>query len=305
MLCLALGTVAAAAADGPAGSAARPPGGRPAFRPYARPVTTWVPPYAVERSKARLTGEAGVKEALTHLGLQFWVPTGSGGVERVKHREVTDAAVAELRDWGHANGVRVMLCVYNHVGGKWDWSVARAAFADHRAAFVKNLVAAVERVGLDGVDVDLEGAGAFEADKAAFVAFVAELSKELRARGRHLTVDTFAHKWNAPNATWWAELLPLVDALASMGYEEIGSAAPDWRGYAAQIKAAGEHGGKFQIGMLSSKDAWRGNTAAEQVEWVAKDGRAGIAIWDAQLRAAAWREAGVWEKVKAVRDGRE
>ena len=36
---------------------------------------TWVPPYAVSQCQARLTepfGSRGMKDALTHLGLQFW-----------------------------------------------------------------------------------------------------------------------------------------------------------------------------------------------------------------------------------------
>lgn len=271
------------------------------FRAYRRPVTTWVAPYAVAKSKVALEAQPGMREALTHLALQFWVPTREGGVERVKQKEVTDAAVAELRDWGHAGGVRVMLCLYNHVGGKWDWSIARSAFAEHRAALVRNLVAEVERTGLDGVDIDLEGPGQFEADRAAFVAFMAELSKELRSRGKHLTVDSFTHKWNAPNAGWWAELMPLVDALASMGYEEIGANAPEWRSYASQKAAAGGHAAKLQIGMPSGRDAWRGNAALEQVEWVRKDGAMGVAIWDAQFRSPAWRTREIWESLGRIR----
>src|SRR6058998_3241089 len=48
------------------------------FREWKRPVMTWVPPYAVSQCKARLTesfGGRGMKDALTHLGLQFWKPT--------------------------------------------------------------------------------------------------------------------------------------------------------------------------------------------------------------------------------------
>lgn len=294
--------VTASASGAEPGNVAPP---KPSFRAYERPVTTWVAPYAVAKSKAALEAQPGMREALTHLALQFWVPTREGGVERVKQKEVTDAAVAELRDWAHAGGVRVMLCLYNHVGGKWDWSIARSAFADNRAALVRNLVVEVERTGLDGVDIDLEGPGQFEGDRAAFVAFMAELSKELRARGKHLTVDSFTHKWNAPNALWWAELMPLVDAVASMGYEEIGANAPDWRSYASQKAAAGAHAGKLQIGMPSGRDQWRGNTALEQVEWVRKDGVIGVAIWDAQFRAVAWRTPQVWAALKDIRgDGR-
>src|SRR5438876_751179 len=47
------------------------------FREWKRPVMTWVPPYAVSRCNTRLTesfGGVGMKDVLTHLGLQFWKP---------------------------------------------------------------------------------------------------------------------------------------------------------------------------------------------------------------------------------------
>jgi hypothetical protein len=272
------------------------------FRPYQRPVTIWVPPYAVAKCRKQLDENPGVGEAITHLAMQFWVPTLAGDAELLNKWESNGQAVAELRDWAHSRGVRAMLCIYNAGSGKWDWPLAKAAFADHRDVFVNSLVAEVERHKLDGVDVDLEGNGDLDADKDAFVAFIAQLSKELRARGKHLTVDTFAYKWNGPNQTWWAELFPHVDAIASMGYEETGASALEWRAYAAQRDAAGDHAAKLQIGMPSSKAEWRGNTAAEHLEWVVKDGKAGVAIWDAQLRAEAWRKPETWHAIKTIRE---
>ena len=47
---------------------------------------TWVPPYAVSACQQRLNESfdgAGMKDGLTHLGLQFWNPTATGGVELV------------------------------------------------------------------------------------------------------------------------------------------------------------------------------------------------------------------------------
>ena len=281
---------------------AKAPAATAEFRPYQRPVTTWVPAYAVAKSFERLKATPGAADALTHLGLQFWVPTRRGGVELLTKWESNDAAVAMLRDWGHAHGVRVMLCVYNAGGGDWDWPLARAAFAEHRAAFAAALVADVERHGLDGVDLDLEGPGDFETDRPAFVAFVKQLSAALHAKGKHLTVDTFPDRWNAPNQTWWPDLLPHVDGLASMGYEEIGANAErKGRRYADQRDAAGAHAAKLQIGMPSGKGKWQGNAALEQLKWVQTDGKVGVAIWDAQFRNPAWRTSEVWAALKAIR----
>ena len=133
-------------------------------------VMTWVPPYAVEKCAVRLQETydgIGMKDALTHLGLQFWVPTTDGGIARTgKPDQTGDAAIARLRVWGRTNGVRVLLCVYN--GGKsWDWSLARAGFAEHPEKFSDALLAEVNRLQLDGVDLDFEGKGLQDADKSA------------------------------------------------------------------------------------------------------------------------------------------
>jgi hypothetical protein len=153
----------------------------------------------------------GMKDALTHLALQFWKPTKDGGLAYAgRSSEINDAVVAGLRNWGRTNGVRVLLCVYNAVSGSWDWSLARAGFLENRDKFIEALLAEVERLQLDGADIDLEGNGSLDADKKAFVDFIRRLSKRLHASGKHLTVDTFSYQWNAPNQTWWRDLLPHV-----------------------------------------------------------------------------------------------
>ncbi|MBC8109163.1 MAG: hypothetical protein H7Z14_21430 [Anaerolineae bacterium] len=268
---------------------------------------TWVPPYAADKAKANLTSDLGMADALTHVGLQFWIPTKAGGIERAPFPEATDAAIIELRDWGHANGIRVLLCIYNAPAGKWDWPLARSGFADHPKEFVKALLDEVERLNLDGVDMDLEGDGEYPpSEKEPFIAFMKDLSKELRARGKHLTVDTFAYEWHAPNQKWWPELFPLVDGLTTMGYEEIGMTATPatdpWRAYAAQRDVAGEHKHKLMIGLPANKDEWRGNKLAEQLEWIRKDGTTGVSFWDAQIPGKAWQTKQTWETIRSIRN---
>jgi hypothetical protein len=245
-----------------------------------------------------------MKDALTHLGLQFWVPTRDGGIARAgRTNETSDAVIAELRDWGRSNGVRVLLCVYNHVKS-WDWSLARAAFAENPDKFIDALLGEMNRLQLDGVDVDLEGNGSFDTDKETFVAFIRRLSVRLHANGRHLTMDTFSYKWNAPNQTWWKDLLPHVDALTTMGYEQIGASAPDWRSYVSQKAAAGEHASKLMIGLPSGRNEWRGNGVMEHLHWLKADGQVGVSFWDAQLKADAWRKREVWKILGEIRGGR-
>lgn len=277
------------------------------FREWKRPVMTWVPPYAVSQCKARLTESfdgRGMKDALTHLGLQFWKPTKNGGLLLAgQPNEVNEAAIAELRDWGRTNAVRVLLCVYNHVQA-WDWSLARAGFAEHPDKFIESLIAEVDRLQLDGVDIDLEGNGSFEADKETFVTFIRRLSARLHEKGRHLTLDTFSYEWHAPNQTWWKDLLPHVDALTTMGYQEIGANAPEWRSYSSQKAAAGDHASKLMIGLPSDRNEWRGNSAMEHLRWLRNDGQVGVAFWDAQLRADTWRTADLWNVLIGIREGK-
>ena len=276
------------------------------FPEYKHPVMTWVPPYGIAKAKARL-GESmgGVKMqgAVTHLGLQFWTPTKNGGVERVqKYGPIDDATIQVFRKWGNTNGVRVMLCVYNGVE-QWDWALARAAFADHREAFATALVAEAKRLDLDGIDIDLEGNGSFDADREAFVRFVADLAQRCKAADLALTVDSFAYIWNAPNQTWWKSLLPLVDALTTMGYEETGAKADGWRAFAAQKKAAGEHTAKLMIGLPANEATWQGSKAAEHLRALRELG-VGAAVWDAQLESPAWRTKETWSVLREIRGAR-
>jgi hypothetical protein len=162
-------------------------------------------------------------------------------------------------------------------------------------------MAEVERWQLDGVDVDLEGNGSFESDREAYLRFIQTLSQRLHTSGRHLTLDTFSYQWNAPNQKWWPDLLPHVDALTTMGYEELGSAAPEWRGYAAQKAAAGEHSAKLMIGLPSSRNEWRGGKLAEHLDWLKSDGQVGVSFWDAQAKGSSWQTPAVWKTLGEIR----
>lgn len=274
-----------------------------------RRVMTWVPPYAVGDSKLRLDesfGEIGMKDGITHLGLQFWNPTVEGGVEfTARFGQVDDTAVSEFREWGHAHGIRVMLCVYNGSSSGWDWDLARSAFDSHRPEFVEALIQETLRLKLDGVDIDLEGIGDLESSKSAFVQFIKELSERLHAEGKELSVDTFAYKWHAPRKSWWPELLPHIDGLNVMGYLETGSTSSGWKSYDSLIAAAGMYRSKVLIGMPSHAADWEGEAHLEHLSWVTEHEPAGLAIWDARLLDPKWRSKETWLEIKKIRGGSE
>jgi hypothetical protein len=260
----------------------------------------WVAPYAVADSEKAL-GAANVQGALTDMALQFWVPTTTGqAVLTDSSPQVTDVAVVRLRDWAHARGIRAVLCVFNGVGS-WDWTLAKAGFADHQDEFIGSLTSEMERYQLDGIDVDLEGPGQYESDEPAYVAFVTKLAKAVHARHKRLTVDSFCYKWNAPNRGWWLDLFPAVDAVTAMGYAETGMSSKDWRSYTSMKQAAASFAQKLQIGVPSSVDQWQGNSALEQLTWIQKEGDLGVGIWDARLRAPSWNSPNLWAILNSIR----
>ena len=268
---------------------------------------TWVPPYATDVCRARLDqsfGGVGMKDGLTHIGLQFWRPTTKGQIELVDNfKPIDDSTIINFRKWGNAHNVRVLLCVYNSTRNGWNWDLAKNAFETHRKQFIVALVSETVRLKLDGVDIDFEGKGKCENDKKAFVRFIIELSIALKAKGKELTVDSFAYKWNAPNQGWWKLLLPYVDALHIMGYSETGSKSTGWRSYDFLKAAAGKYSSKLLIGVPSHASKWEKASVREHLEWIAKEASVGLAIWDAQLKDSKWRTKEIWQAISRIRQG--
>jgi len=101
-----------------------------------RRVMTWVPPYGVDVCWERLDQSfdgVGMKDGLTHLGLQFWHPTENGGIKLVERsKPIDESTISDFQKWGDAHGVQTMLCVYNGTSEGWDWELAKTAFDTHR-----------------------------------------------------------------------------------------------------------------------------------------------------------------------------
>jgi len=262
----------------------------------------WVPPYNLAASRQALAHRAGtvtLDQWLSRMGLQFWLVTPAGGLEYARRGEpLGDAETAFFRDWAKARGVKVLLTVFNHDGKDWDWDRARAAFAGHREVLVKALVAEMERLGLDGIDVDLEGVGDLGGDRAAYAAFVASLATAVHGKGRILTIDSFHSPCaNAPNMSWWADWKGCADAIHSMGYGDLfeasseaftppggapcASGAPLFRfsWQTAFGQGAGFKAGQLGLGIPAWLYEWGGSALPRHLEDLAKVGAA-AAVWD-------------------------
>jgi hypothetical protein len=296
------------------------------------PVMGWVPAYGIAASMKALTAMPAIGQAMTRLGLQFWNPSVDGrglvfAPVDATGKPVTAASVRQLQHWARSHGVQPLLTVYNNsqVVNRWDWPLARRAFAEHPEEFTAALVAAVDRWELDGVDLDLEGEGEgdFSADRAAYAAFVHQLSSALRAKGKLLTVDSFHSPCdNAPNMRWWSDWVGDVAAIHSMGYEDLyeGSKAtftpegkPVCEGGAALFRyswqldygmKAGYRRDQIVMGMPTWVDAWGSGGIGPGVVDHLREVRtlgAGVGLWDMQLTAPGWSRPATWDAVQALR----
>jgi hypothetical protein len=270
----------------------------------AGPNITWVPPYSISQCKTMINrdfGGYGMKDGLTFLALQLWVCDG-GSVKpwNTSPGATFDNNVKFFRDWGKAHGVRVTLCVVNHVGG-WNWAEARRSFIDNRPAFVKSIVAEIERLGLDGVELDLEGpVSPTVNDSVQYINLVRELGAALHPLNKTVTVASYTAQYNAPNWKWWPELMKTAAGVTSMGYDDAGMNNPSGWKYPEQIKRANPVS-KLMIGMFGGSGSWQGNTAAQHIDWVVQNGQAGIGIWDAALGNGTWESAATWQKLKQIK----
>jgi hypothetical protein len=278
-------------------------------------VMGWVPPYSVAACQSAVTADFGTydaKDGLTRVGLQFWVPRTDGTIKYPTHEWYvpSDSDVAWWRNWGQANGIKIMLTVYNNTG-TWDWALATAAFNTNRSVFVNALVTEMDRLALDGIDIDFEGIGSLDGDRAAFAAFVTELSTQVKARGKILTIDSFHYIWNAPNQSWWADWVGKVNQVHSMGYDDLYEGGTSYHKYSFQQSAgvtAGLPASAVLLGVPSWVDSWgtssgRGTTTMAHLGEIRLDlpQQTGIAIWDLALTAPSWRTSQVWGEVAAIK----
>ncbi|MBP5350791.1 MAG: hypothetical protein J6Y56_02385 [Fibrobacterales bacterium] len=286
-------------------------------------VMTWIPPYSLDEADQAISRHgAKFAKGLTRIGLQFWVPTYSGGVAYEtangvsSERPINDNEVAHFAEWAHNNKIAVLLCVYN-MQGNFNWSLASSAFkANNGETFANALVAEVDRLGLDGVDIDLEGNGDFGSDKTAYNAFLRTLASKLHAKNKVLTVDTFHSTcYNAPNMSWWGDWVGVVDNIHSMGYEDLyeGSTTAlcdvsnifkysTQHGYAVQ---QGHPAGMLLLGMPSAASWGYGGQGSLPINHVAeaKAVGTGIAIWDfpGMGEQSNWTTDALWNSIAELK----
>ena len=167
----------------------------------------------------------------THFNIAFANPDTTGAFVRDGQLSCMPApfgaavGVAELKakvTQLRAKGAKVLVSVGGGVipscSGDWRALLAPA----RRDATVASLVALADTLGLDGVDIDLEGELLTAIDKDGnYTPFIAALSRALQPRGKLLTCATASYEGGMiPVAS-----IPYFDLVNVMSYDAIG---PHW-----------------------------------------------------------------------------
>lgn len=141
-------------------------------------------------------------DTLTHVALAFANPDGSG---TLGFGDLSDASVATLVDKAHAKDVKVLVSI----AGAADSELVHGYItADKSDAYVASIGALVEKHGLDGVDVDIEGSFVDE----SYSPFVTKLAGELRPKGKLMTAAVARNSWDRidDRAMWCFDFLNLM-----------------------------------------------------------------------------------------------
>ncbi|MCX6181694.1 MAG: glycosyl hydrolase family 18 protein [Bacteroidetes bacterium] len=291
-----------------------------------RTVMSWIPVYGNSACKTNLfnsSKKTWLKDGLTHIGLQFWVPGDSGKVVPMTNYQYKNQAgtlptdIQNYVTWGNTNGVKIMLCIYNVRTNGFDWSLTQNVINNYPTQTIANLVAIVQSYGLDGVDVDFEGVGKYAADKAAYVSFIAALSLELHKIGKELSLDMFSTPcYNFPNPSWDSDLSAYVDFVNVMGYDKAYEKDVTLFAYCPETPSEAnsyalrysymEHfatvneglpSAKLNFGIPGTKSTWGGDSLYTHLIDIASiSSKGGIAIWDLRLTGQGlWLQEKTWE----------
>jgi chitinase len=178
------------------------------------------------------TAVAGLDLSLySHLDLAFVNPDKNGRIlagDRFacapdgKDKMIEGAAVRALAARAHAGGSKLLISLGGGLipqcSGDWEALLRPEA----RGRVVEALVEAVDRYGLDGIDVDIEGGLLTRIDQAGnFTPFVAALGQALKTRGKLLTTATASYDGGMVPVS----SIPYFDLVAIMTYDAIG---PSW-----------------------------------------------------------------------------
>lgn len=159
---------------------------------------------------------------LTHINLSFLNPNASGVVANNNNPVCMSGAsgddVRYVVQKAHSAGVKVLVSVAGGVVPSCSGNWANLLQPNMRQTVVNNLVSFVNAVGLDGIDVDIEGVLLTDIDNAGnYVPFIQALDAALPA-GKLLTSATASYNGGmVPTGS-----LPYFDFVNIMSYDSVG-----------------------------------------------------------------------------------
>ena len=214
---------------------------------------------------------------MTHILVGAIEPTSTGGVTTDFFIDaINGPTVARaISSRAHQAGRKAILMLG---GSTYLTALKSASSSTNRATFVQNLIATMDNLGYDGIDVDWEPI--LSADEAQAL----QLLRDLRA-ARPSMILTFPVAWvgaySTPD-TWFAQVASVVDQVNVTTYEMAGN----WGGWTSWHEgalygessshpssisssinvflAAGVPAAKLGIGLGAYGSCWRGPTAPNQ-----------------------------------------
>lgn len=282
---------------------------------YSKDVMAWVSACDLDDARIELQKYYGMKEAISIFGLQWWLPDGSGGIEYSEDYDPTDPdvtppgdeAVEWFRKFADQNNIKLYLCLYNCLDlmgtPTWDWGLAKSAFVNNPTSTINALVSEMERLDLDGIDLDLEGSNVGDDGKTEYISFATNLYNQVHSKNKDLSICTYASDWGSPGTSWWSSLKNCADHIMCMGYQETGH------------NCGITYSSLASIGGLSSGVLCLGVNANEAGNWpldnphdpryhlngIAGMSSVGLCIWTCALFGEGqWIEMETWDIVRQI-----
>lgn len=197
-------------------------------KPAPAKPAPWVMGYYVGYLKNSLPLESVDWSAMTHVAVGAVEPRADGTLDTTFYQDARSgpAWAKSVVDAAHKNGRKAILMIG---GAESRDAFASAASDSRRAVFVDNIMATVDSLGFDGVDVDWEPM--VQADGPDVLALGHELKK--RRPSLQLSIPIGLVNVNLPQRTVFpfsAELAKVYDQLNIMSYGMNGG-WQDWRSW--------------------------------------------------------------------------
>jgi spore germination protein YaaH len=191
----------------------------PAPLPSRFQVSAWVPYWDQVRVRAALTAHAADLDEVNF----YWYEVQADGTLSA----FAGAEDATLLALARTHNLRVLPTVTNN----FDGQRVAALLADEktRTAHIRTIVALVERVAYDGIEVDYEALP--EEARDDYSTFIEALARALHARNRLLSVTVHPKTddpgtWDGPRAQDWSRLGVAADEMKVMAYDYHWSTSP-------------------------------------------------------------------------------